>query len=465
MKINIFKYITLILLTAFLIIDSIFLVAAPKNDPGVINKNNQIPKNIILMISDGCGSNQILATDYYTYGMAGTQIYEQFPVRLHMSTYSLGQITKDDDLSGIYKPAYMWRSFKWMNKNATDSSAAATAMATGKKTYDAAIGVDEDGRNLKTITEEFEDLGKATGVVSSVPFSHATPASFAAHNKNRKNFRRIAVEMIRDSAIDLIMGGGNPLYDKNGKEIPNAEDQDYRYVGGKVIWDELLTGVIGADADKDGVKDPWILIQTKEDFERLQTGAAPRRLIGIPQVYETLQQGRSGNTTAAAFETDFIKNVPTLEVMSNVALNVLDANKDGFFLLIEGGAVDWANHANQSGRMIEEETDFNNTVSAVCRWVEENGGWDQTLVIVTADHESGCLSGETDAFSKVLNNGKGNMPVMVWNSSFHTNQLVPFFAKGSGADLFASCADQTDPVMGPYLDNTEIAKVIRTLER
>ena len=421
------------------------------------------PKNIIIMISDGCGPNQILATDYYTYGQAGAQSYEQFPVQLHMSTYSLGQPGTEDDRNGIYDPASMWSDFGWINKNATDSAASATAMATGIKTYDAAIGVDSSGNALKSITEEFEEHGKATGVVSSVPFSHATPASFVAHNKNRKSFRRIAVEMIRDSTVDVIMGGGNPLFDKSGDTVTDPSDLDYRYVGGEVIWKALTGDGIGADADRDGIGDPWTLIQTKEDFESLQTGDTPKRVIGIPQVFETLQQGRSGSTTAAAFQVPYISTVPTLEIMARGALNVLDSDPDGFFLMVEGGAIDWANHSNQSGRMIEEETDFNNTVTAVCSWVEENSSWDETLLIVTGDHESGCLTGTSGVFDAVVNNGKGNMPGMTWNSVFHTNQLIPLFAKGADAQELVRYADQTDPILGPYLDNTEIAVSIRSM--
>jgi len=122
--------------------------------------------------------------------------------------------------------------------------------------------------------------------------------------------------------------------------------------------------------------------------------------------------------------------------MTRGALNVLDNDADGFFLMVEGGAIDWAGHANQSGRLIEEQADFNEAVAAVCDWVEQNSSWSETLVIVTGDHETGYLTGTAGVYDAVLNNGQGNMPTLAWNSGDHTNQLIPFYAKGAGAEIF-----------------------------
>ncbi|SCZ81999.1 alkaline phosphatase [Acidaminobacter hydrogenoformans] len=408
-------------------------------------------KNVIVLISDGWGYNQILATDYYNDGKAGTQRYEKFPTKLAMSTYSVGS----------YDPDVIWSSFDAVKSDATDSAAAGTAMSTGSKTYDAAIGVDLDEQDLVHIATDFEALGRATGVVSSVQFSHATPASFVAHNVSRNNYSALANEMLMDSATDVIIGAGHPYYDNDGNFNSNP---NFRYVGGEATWKALLNGTLKvADADGDGTPDPWALIQLKTDFEAMQTGETPNRLVGIPQVYTTLQQSRSGDGQAAVFEVDFNENVPTLEVMTNVALNVLDNDDDGFFLMVEGGAIDWAGHANQSGRLIEEQTDFNNAVNAVCDWVQTNSSWSETLVIVTGDHETGYLTGTEGVYDEVVNQGAGVMPIMTWNSGSHTNQLIPFFAKGAGSELFKKLADQQDPVRGAYLDNTELFVAIRSL--
>lgn len=408
-------------------------------------------KNVIVLISDGWGYNQILATDYYSDGKAGTQRYEKFPTKLAMSTYSVGD----------YNPDVIWSSFDAVKSAATDSAAAGTAMSTGSKTYDAAIGVDFEKEDLVHIAADFEALGRATGVVSSVQFSHATPASFVAHNVSRNNYSALANEMLMDSATDVIIGAGHPFYDNDGNFDSTP---DYRFVGGQSTWEALLGGTLEvADADGDGTPDSWALIQLKTDFEAMQAGETPDRLLGIPQVYTTLQQSRSGDGKAAAFEVDFNENVPTLEVMTNVALNVLDNDDDGFFLMVEGGAIDWAGHANQSGRLIEEQTDFNNAVNAVCDWVQTNSSWSETLVIVTGDHETGYLTGTEGVYDEVVNQGAGVMPIMAWNSGSHTNQLIPFFAKGAGSELFKKLADQQDPVRGAYLDNTELSVAIRSL--
>ena len=132
--------------------------------------------------------------------------------------------------------------------------------------------------------------------------------------------------------------------------------------------------------------------------------------------------------------------------------------------MIEGGAVDWANHANLLGRMIEEQDDFNNSYDAVIEWINTNSNWDESLVIVTSDHETGYLwgpdSGAPDTFNPIVDNGAGNMPGFEYYSSNHTNSLVPLYAKGIGSELFENYAVNEDSVRGFYIDNTNIAHVI-----
>jgi alkaline phosphatase len=310
----------------------------------------------------------------------------------------------------------------------------------------------------------------ATGIITSVPISHATPAGFAAHNESRDNYAQIAREMLLESAVDCVMGSGHPLYDNDG----NIKDSDYiyKYVGGQTTWDALVAGTAGGDADSDGIDDSWTLIETRAEFQALADGNTPKRVCGIARVHKTLQQGRSGDKKAQPYKVPPTETVPTLTEMTKAAINVLDADTDGFFLMVEGGAVDWAGHGNQSGRMIEEQIDFNKSIEAVMAWVEKNSDWEQTLLIVTSDHECGYLTGpdsgqtaDGPVWNEPVNKGKGNQPEMQWHSSSHTNLLVPFYAKGRAADLFKKAAVNTDPVRGPYIDNTTIAKTIfRLLE-
>lgn len=423
---------------------------AAGNEPATAGKKG---KNIILMISDGCGYNHIDAASLYQYGKTGLQIYEGFPVRLGMSTYTL---------FGSYFPESAGQYFPYVNEGATDSAAAATAMSTGMKTYKGAIGVDIDLQPLKNIVEYAEEEGKATGVVTTVQFSHATPAGFTAHNPSRENQQEIANEMIYKSGLEVIMGCGAPDFDNSGNEA--IEPISAEEVGGPATFRDLTDDyrVLGGDADGDGTPDQWQVIRTRRAFRDLASGDAPSRVIGLPFVNETLQQKRHGDEFADPYVVPPTGTVPTLSEMSLGALNVLDNDEDGFFLMIEGGAVDWASHDNQSGRMIEEEIDFNRAVEAVVSWIEANSSWEETLLIVTGDHECGWLngSGSNYAWTPLVNNGRGNVPGMHWHSDEHSNQLIPFFAKGPGARLFSDLTVDSDPVRGPFIDNTVLGKVM-----
>jgi alkaline phosphatase len=409
-------------------------------------------QNIIILISDGCGYNHIDAASYFQHGRANSQVYEHFPVSIGMSTFMYK--SKNPPVLGSYEPASAWSDFWYVTTGATDSAAAATTMSTGFKTYGGAIGVDVDENPLMHLMDYAESIGKATGVVTSVEWTHATPAGFVAHNVSRNNYAEIGKEMVYDSWTDVIMGCGHPWYDRDG--IPKATPNTFKFVGGEQTWLDLEAGVAGGDADGDGLDDSWTLIQTREEFRALMAGPTPKRVLATAQVYQTLQQGRAADP--------LIPSVPTLEEMTKAALNILDNDGDGFVLMVEGGAVDWASHANQGGRMIEEEIDFNRSVEAVVDWVESQSNWDETLVIVTGDHETGYLCGPGSAASgsmkPIVNNGIGVQPGMEWNSGYHTNSLILFFAKGSLSHLFEARASNKDPIWGNYIDNREVAIVI-----
>ncbi|MBN2271582.1 MAG: alkaline phosphatase [Sedimentisphaerales bacterium] len=419
-------------------------------------------KNVIVMISDGCGYNHVDAATIYQYGKTGVQPYEQFPVKLAMSTYLDGQ---------SYEPEKAWSDFKYVSKSKsfTDSAAAATTMSAGVKTKNGYIGLAPDKTPLKHTVQLAEERGKATGVVTSVQFSHATPAGFVAHNKSRDNYDEIAREMIYKSPLEVIMGCGHPEYDNDGDPVKVI--MEYKYVGGKDAWEDLKDGsVTGADSDGDGAPDKWTVIHEPGEFRKLMSGPTPKRVIAIPKKKKTLQQERGGKGKAAPFEVPFNGDVPTLAEMAAGALNVLDNDPDGFFLMIEGGAIDWASHDNQPGRVIEEQIEFNKAVEAVIKWIETESSWQETLLIITADHECGYLTGPDSGtidgkgvWNPIKNNGKGNPPKMEYHSTDHTNSLIPFYAKGAGSQLFVQQARNTDPVRGPYLDNTSIAKVVFSL--
>jgi alkaline phosphatase len=402
----------------------------------------QMPRNIILMVGDGMGYNTVLAAAYFK---GSPPIYESFPVRCGVSTYPHG---------GSYDPQAAWGNFKHVKSGAVDSAASATAMATGVKTLNGSIGKNNAKQHLQNIGDLAAAAGKATGVVTSVPFSHATPAAMAAHNDDRGNYEAVAREML-SGPLDVIMGAGHPEFDHNGNRDDTPAPLQYKYVGGASSWEALKKGGGG-----------WKLIETRQEFEDLAKNSAPpgSKVLGVAQVGKTLQQKRGVDPAAPPYAEPLNATVPSLATMAKGALDVLGRNEQGFFLMVEGGAIDWASHEHQLGRMIEEQLEFNEAVSAVVEWVEAHSGWDQTLVIVTSDHETGHLwgpgSGRPNLFKPLENKGPGNLPGAVFFSTEHTNTLVPLYAKGAGADLFAGYADEIDPKRGPYVDNTEIFKVM-----
>ena len=410
-------------------------------------------KKVILMIGDGMGFNAVCVTSLYEYGEGGRLEYESFPVRLACSTYSA------DGTS--YDPAAALSGFNFPKAGATDSAAAATALATGVRTHNGMLGLGPDGQRLANVREYAESLGKSTGVVTTVPFSHATPAGFVAHNPSRNDYEGIAREMLGSDA-EVIMGCGHPEFDADGARL--AAPADYSFVGGADVFAGLLDGTLpAADCDRDGTPDPWAFVQRRDEFVALRRGEAPKRVVGVAQVAQTLQQDRGGDAMAPPYEVPLTESVPTLAQMTQAALNVLDDDPDGFFVMVEGGAIDWTCHASQPGRLVEEMVDFQRAVEAVVAWVEGHGGWRETLVIVTADHETGYIwgpgSGET--WEPVVGTGLGRLPLFTFYYGDHTTSLVPLYARGAGADLLRGKLRGTDPVRGSYVDNTDVANAIR----
>jgi len=457
-----------------LVVTAVVLTAFMTQQAGFAAEKIKTPKNVIIMIGDGMGYNHIKAADYYQYGEEGKQVYENFPVKYAVATYpaKTGSYGKEQPWSIAYSPYDAWRTFSYLLEGYTESAGAATALTSGKKSYNNSIGMDLDYTKVKNLCEVSKELGKSTGVVTSVPFFDATPAAFVAHNVTRRNYGEIINEMLLESACSVIMGTGNPYYDNDGKP---ANEKERNFSGAKDLWEQLNKGeglkfiIDGkertvADIDNDGKPDPWTFIQDKDDFIKLKAGDTPKRVFGSPRVFASLQSSRGGNANALPFEVPMNSTAPDLSEMSLAALNILGKNNAGFFVMIEGGAIDKAGHANNKGRMIEEMIDFNKAVESVVKWIEERSSWDETLIVVTADHETGYLWGpEKGKFNEIVNNGKGKMPGMEFNSGGHSNSLVAMYAKGAGAELYDIFADQSDSVRGRFMNNTVIANVIKTL--
>jgi alkaline phosphatase len=445
-----------------------------KNSHSIIPHSNiKKPKNIFLFIGDGMGYNQTKACDLY---FDEIQAYEKWGDQFWVSTFPFGSSYNTDSA---------WTYFNYVKSRYTDSAPAATAMATGVKTYDDVIGLDHLYLKIETVCELAKKFNKSTGVISNVPIPHATPASFLTHVVNRSYYHTILSQMLIESKADVIIGCGNPEWDNDGNKSKNPSDR-YIYPS---IWKDLkngsseLTTETGekrkpASCDNDLIPDNWYLCERSSTFDSIAKGLiSPKRLLGVPQTYETLQYERKKNENEKKpYDTPLNKNVPSLATMLLAGLNVLNKNNNGFFLMLEGGAIDWACHDGNAVRMIEETNEFNKSIAAAIEWVNKYSNWDETIMIVVADHETGYLTGknisELNFKSEKLeleNNGKMNMPGYKFNGKFenksysHSNLLVPIYVKGNGSLVFNKYLDEIDMVRGKYIQNNEIGLSIKEL--
>lgn len=470
------------------------------------------PYNVIVMINDGAGWGTWDAAAYWQYGSREGAPYADFPQRLAVTTFPLNsssQPTGDTAQSLGYDAGKAWDAaplpaqdlpfvgYQYLATVATDSAAAGTALSSGIKTYNNAINFNNDGQPVEFNTLRAKRLGMATGVVTSVPFAHATPAAFAAQNVSRNNYHAIAHQMLAQGHMDLVMGTGGPGYSVDGRACDEGTGaplegcaNPWEWVS-QQDWQQLEAGsTIGANP-----AGPWRLIRSKDEFAALAQGRLPadRPLIGVPRVANTLQQARQlqilGKDAGTPSGVRKIDSVPDLATMARGALQFLQQRSPrGLFLMVEAGATDWAAHTSacgtewhygqcsdqpQYGRLIEETVEFNDAVAAVIGWVERNGGWERNLLIVTTDHDNSMpmgLDAQNVAFQAVRNNGRGRMPGMSFRpTGNHSNALVPLWAKGAGAELLGQRVRGVDPGYrqhvgwndGSYIDNTDVAVAVQ----
>ncbi|QAA81732.1 alkaline phosphatase [Aequorivita sp. H23M31] len=261
----------------------------------------------------------------------------------------------------------------------TDSAAGATVFSAGVKTYNGAIGVDRDTIAVPTIVEQLSGDGYSTGIVATSSIQHATPASFFAHVKHRRMYEEIT-EFAPNSGVDFFAGGGLKFFNDR-KDKRNLLDS-MKARGYTVITDKLPTkNVPGKE-----------LILLDQD--------------GMPKMSE----GRG----------DFLPKATEL------ALAKLSQNEKGFFLMVEGSQIDWGGHSNDADYLIEELLDFDKTIGVALDFAKKNG---ETLVIVTADHETGGFTLSTDG-------GNYNKIKPTFSTKGHSGTMVPVFAEGPGASLF-----------------------------
>ncbi|CAM3309275.1 alkaline phosphatase [Aequorivita lipolytica] len=261
----------------------------------------------------------------------------------------------------------------------TDSAAGATVFSAGVKTYNGAIGVDKDTIPVPTIIEQLSKRGLATGIISTSSIQHATPASFYAHVKSRRMYEEIT-EFAPNSGVNFFAGGGLKFFNKrkDGKDLL----AEMRAKGYEVIIDQLP-------------KTP----SEKHELILLAEDAMPK-----------MSEGRG----------DFLPNATKL------ALEKLSKNEKGFFLMVEGSQIDWGGHNNDADYLIKELLDFDKTLGVALDFAKQNG---ETLVIVTADHETGgySLSSDGSDYNKIKPS---------FSTTGHSGTMVPVFSEGPGASSF-----------------------------
>ncbi|GIM27412.1 alkaline phosphatase [Clostridium polyendosporum] len=293
------------------------------------------PKYVFLFIGDGMGMTQINSAEIYLGNKKDSKVpnvqklnFTQFPVEGINTTYA----------SDSFIP---------------DSASAGTAIATGNKTSDGVISMDPSKKEkYKSMAEIAKENGMKVGIVSSVSLDHATPAVFYAHQPSRNNYYDIEIELGK-SNFDYFAGGGFKQPTGSDKNKPDAFEE----------------------AKKNGYK----VVNTKDDFEKLDSKDG--KVIAISPKLDSEK--------AIPFSINNDKEVISLADFTKKGIEVLDNNK-GFFMMVEGGKVDWACHANDAASSINEVIGFDNSIVEAMKFYEKHP--DETLIVVTADHETGGFS-------------------------------------------------------------------------
>ncbi len=280
------------------------------------------------------------------------------------------------------------------NNSVTDSAAAGTALATGVKVNNEVVGMRIPGKrqDILNLTEWSKFWGKSTGVVTSSYMTDATPAAFGAHAAKRSHSIEIARDFLQQSRPNVLLGGGG-----NFAEFVDPAKAGYTVVRNRTelkafepqTADFFVSGIFGDSGD------------------------------GMPYEYKSEKE----------YET-----LPHLSEMTAKALDLLDDDPDGFFLMVEGAKIDKACHGHQLERAVFEAIEFSKAVKAAQKWA---AGRSDTLILVTADHETGGLKITKD-------NGAGKFPSVAWSTSGHTKTKVNAYAWGEGAEQIAGTMNNTD---------------------
>ncbi len=303
-----------------------------------------IPKYVFMFIGDGQGLPQINATQYYLGTLANPEAVMPTPQALSFTQFPYTGIMTTYDATSF----------------CPDSASTATSMASGQKTLSGVINYNTElTEPFKLITEYAKEAGKKIGVVTSVSLDHATPAAYYAKVKSRKDMYDIAVQGLTGTTLDYLAGG---YYAQ-----PAGKDGDQQ------------------DVMEVAKENGWTIANTNEDIRALNADSG-KVLAVVPDLAgDAAMQYEIDRRNIEAGGGDSL----SLAEMVEAGIRVLDGD-DGFFLMTEGGKVDWSCHANDAMTAIDETIAFDDAVQVAIDFAKEHA--DETLIIVTGDHETGGLT-------------------------------------------------------------------------
>ena len=348
-----------------------------------------------LLLLVGCKSNTSISYDLDEKGKEfqdnPTNIILLIGDGMGLTQISAAMYSNNNRLALAKFPVIGFHKSHAANELITDSAAGGTAIACGIKTNNGNIGTDENGLPTVSILEELDSMNFSTGMIVTSTIVHATPAAFAAHQARREMYEEIALDYL-DAKVDLLIGGGRQYF--QNREMDDRDLINEFENKGYVVMDQLYTTMN---------KIKWPL-----DKNLLYFTADKQPL--------TVSGGRDYLSFAVR------QGVQYLEQKSN----------KGFFLIVEGSQIDWMNHANDGRGVVMETLDFDRAIWEAIQYANRKGN---TLVLVTADHESGGMSIEADSRMNKLKYG--------FTTNGHTAAMIPVFAYGPGSTLFRGIYENT----------------------
>lgn len=388
--------ITYAIAKAFLFFTCLFSLSHCNPGASLPLSENTKTKNIILLIGDGMGPQQIGLLEAYAR-RAPDSIYQGRPT-------AISRLANKGSLGLALTAPH--------DKLVNDSACAATQLASGQASRNEMIGLDIHGQRIESILEYAKSLGKSTGLVSDTRLTHATPAAFAAHQAHRSMENEIAAQLIQENQVDVMLSGGLTYF------LPRNAQQELEK-------DSLLQQLkqTGFSLKSKRQDDKHLLAQARQQgFELLFDNKALQqasgdRLLGL--------FAHSAMQDASRYTWQKNTQEPSLKDMSIKALETLSKNENGFFLMIEAGQIDWAGHNNDAGRLLHEMIRFDEALKAVYQWASNR---DDTLLLVTADHETGGFGFSYSAY---------NMPepMTLPGEAFNNKAYAPNFNFGELAIL------------------------------